>query len=241
VAQPSYVVGLDLGQASDPTALAVAEVTQGPDPLRKGAPASHYAFRHLERYELGTPYVDQPGRASVAASVQALLSRPPLPGCQLAVDQTGVGRAVVDVFRALGLPCTLWAVTVTSGAQAGQEGLDLRVPKKELVGVMVRLLQTGRLTVAAGLPLAATLAREMSGFRVKITAAANETFGEWRTGQHDDLVFAVALACWLGEKFPPFTRGSVVSGGGPAKAPPGVFGGGRSFTGADARRPPKTW
>jgi hypothetical protein len=31
---------------------------------------------------------------------------------------------------------------------------------------------------------------------VRTTAAGHEQFGVWREGQHDDLVFAVALACW---------------------------------------------
>ena len=37
----------------------------------------------------------------------------------------------------------------------------------------------------------------------RIFAAANETFGVWREGQHDDLVLAVALACWWAERCPP--------------------------------------
>lgn len=33
-------------------------------------------------------------------------------------------------------------------------------------------------------------------FQVKITDAGNDTYGAWRDGTHDDLVLAVALACW---------------------------------------------
>ena len=46
----------------------------------------------------------------------------------------------------------------------------------------------------------AILIRELETFRVKITEAANETFGAWREGQHDDLLLAVALAAWAGER-----------------------------------------
>jgi hypothetical protein len=46
--------------------------------------------------------------------------------------------------------------------------------------------------------------RELQQFQVKVTAAAHETFGVWRDGQHDDLVLAVALACWWSERTPPF-------------------------------------
>ena len=36
---------------------------------------------------------------------------------------------------------------------------------------------------------------------VKVTPAANEVFGAWREGQHDDLVLAVAIAVWQAEHF----------------------------------------
>jgi hypothetical protein len=36
---------------------------------------------------------------------------------------------------------------------------------------------------------------------VKITPTANEAFGAWREGAHDDLVLAVAIAAWEGEHF----------------------------------------
>jgi hypothetical protein len=47
------------------------------------------------------------------------------------------------------------------------------------------------------------LIKEFLAFRVKITAAANETFEAWRERDHDDMVLAVALACWLGESYVP--------------------------------------
>ena len=77
------------------------------------------------------------------------------------------------------------------------------MPKRDLiVGVQV-LLQNGGLKIASGLPHAATLAKEMAEMRVKVTAAGREQFGAWRSGQHDDMVFAVALACWAARKMYP--------------------------------------
>lgn len=73
------------------------------------------------------------------------------------------------------------------------------MPKRELVSVLQILLQEGRLAVPAELPDAALLRRELLQFRVRISGAANETFGAWREGEHDDMVIAVALACWAGE------------------------------------------
>jgi hypothetical protein len=51
------------------------------------------------------------------------------------------------------------------------------VPKKLLVANVRRLIGTGRLKVAEGLPEASALLRELADFRVTITTKANETFG----------------------------------------------------------------
>jgi hypothetical protein len=218
----TYTVGLDLAQVADYSALAVAERSD-PGP---GTPAL-YAIRQLYRWPLGTAYPD------VGTDLGLWLSRPPLSGCRLAVDQTGVGRAVVDLLRRLQLPATLTPVTITAGHNASRspDG-SCHVPKIDLVAVLQVLLSTGRLLIAPQLREAQTLARELKSFQVKVTAAANETFGAWREGQHDDLVLAAALACWAGERFPALGAGSIGTGGPTwAREPAGVWGDG------DARRP----
>jgi hypothetical protein len=42
--------------------------------------------------------------------------------------------------------------------------------------------------------------RELSGFQVKVPSATEEELGAWREGAHDDLVLAVAVAAWIGER-----------------------------------------
>jgi hypothetical protein len=194
---PHYFAGLDLGQQQDYSALAVLEQTFAPDPAKQGVSVRHYACRHLERFPLGTPY------PALVPRLRQLVSAAPLRGCTLAVDQTGVGRAVVDVLRAANLAVRLLALTITSGhAVTGGTDGSSHVPKKELVGTLQVLLQSRRLQVAPALPEARTLEQELVNFRVKITAALHETFGAGREGQHDDLVLAVALAAWRGEREP---------------------------------------
>jgi hypothetical protein len=83
-------VGLDLGQARDHTALAVLEQA-----------GERYNLRRLERLPLHTSY------PSVVEHVRGLVSRPQLRGCNLVVDQGGVGRPVVDLLRQEALPCDL--------------------------------------------------------------------------------------------------------------------------------------
>src|SRR5262245_5224609 len=188
-----FVVGLDLGQSADYTAAAVNHVTHIPAPAGpEGEWVKVHAVRHLERWPLLTSYLD------VVADVRRMLER--LEGATLAVDKTGVGTAVVDVFRSADLPCRLVPVLITGGHQTLEGGGEWHVPKKELVSAVQAALQQRRLKVAPKLKEAPTLRRELEGFRVKVSAATgNETFEAWRERDHDDLVLAVALAVWLAE------------------------------------------
>jgi hypothetical protein len=72
------------------------------------------------------------------------------------------------------------------------------VPKRNLVSTVQVYLQGKRLKIASRLDLADTLTRELQNFQVKITDAANDTYGAWREGSHDDLVLSASLALWAG-------------------------------------------
>jgi hypothetical protein len=212
-----FFLGLDLGQTQDFTALAVLERPATAVRQADSAPPE-YALRHLQRFPLGTPYTE------IVPAVARLTSTHPLSGSALIVDQTGVGRAVVDMLR----QAAGWVVpiTITGGhAVSRTEDGSYHVPKKELVTGLQVVMQARRLQIARRLPDAALLIRELQNFQVKITAAAHETFGVWRDGQHDDLVLAVALACWWGERHPPAYEGMFRGGGESliANAPEGVF------------------
>jgi hypothetical protein len=188
--EPYYFVGLDLGQAADFTALAVLERPAVPPGVQ-----ALYGMRHLQRFPLATPYTE------IVPAVARLVADRPLAGhVSLVVDQTGVGRAVVDMLKR-SAQCHVVPVTITGGQNVTEaEDGSRHVPKKELVTCLQLLLQSRRLRIARSLPEAETLVRELENFRVKITLAAHETFGAWREGQHDDLVLAAALAGWWGER-----------------------------------------
>jgi hypothetical protein len=72
---------------------------------------------------------------------------------------------------------------------------------KKVVGrALTVLLQTKRLQIARELPDAELLVRELEGFRMKPPPKSDDPMADWRDGPHDDLIFAVALAGWVGEK-----------------------------------------
>ena len=214
--QPKYFAGLDLGQLSDYTALAILEHV-GPGE-RATLPEQTFHVRHLHRYPLGTSY------PAIVDDVARLFDLPPLNGeVVLSVDATGVGVAVMDLFKQAtrwpnvvghtidGAPFyapphrpklrlkRLHPITITGGDQVHRDGRAYRVPKRDLVGAVQVGLQGMGLKIAPELEFAETLTRELRDFRVRVSLAGHDSYGvadEWRQGQHDDLVLAVSLAAW---------------------------------------------
>ena len=210
MAESQFILGLDLGQASDYTAIAILErfdpAADAPATQRYRWPSGEaiaekpkadarpfYHLRHLERPQLGTPY------PAIVSRVAEVMDAVPLRGrCHLVVDATGVGVAVVDLLRQAGL--RLAAVTITGGDKATRDGSRYSVPKRDLVHTLLVLYQTERLKVAADLTEGPTLIRELLAFKVKSDpVTAHDSYAAWREGAHDDLVLAVAMGAWFGE------------------------------------------
>jgi len=206
VGERPYFIGLDLGQSHDFTAIAIAERTE----LKGEWDARHWAhlkmaaldLRYLERVPLRTPYPE------VVERVRAVTRSGELDGrCHLIVDGTGVGRAVVDMLRGADLGCSVWPAVVTNGERETRADGYFRVPKRDLIIGLQVLLQRGGLRIASGIPLGATLVEEMATMQVRETGSGREQYGAWREGEHDDLVFAVALAYWGAKRAHPRLAG----------------------------------
>jgi hypothetical protein len=141
---------------------------------------------HLERAPLGTTY------PAIVHHVGRLLGRLPK-GTELIIDYTGVGRPVFDMFRHLSVYPV--GVLITNGATETTIDGVAHVPKIVLVGRLQALLHEGRLKIQKDLPEAGALVNELADFRVQFTAAGHLTFNA-REGRHDDLVLALAIACY---------------------------------------------
>jgi len=197
-----FFVGLDLGQSRDFTAMALLESAELTGPWEVAMCAHRkmavLQLRYLERVPLGTPYPEVVERVRQVTRPVALLGN-----CHLMADATGLGRPVVDLLRRADLGCPILAVVITGGDAQTNSGGYYRVPQRDLIVGLQVLLERGALHIAAGLKFGAALAEEMAAMRVKQTASGHEQFGAWRKGEHDDLVFAVALAHWGANKVHP--------------------------------------
>lgn len=189
---PKFYAGLDIGQMADPSALAILER----EILDTGTRVEgRFLLRYLERIPLMTPY------PTMVDGVQTRLIALKDP-CTLIVDATGVGRPVLDLFRALHmLPI---GVTITTGERVSSERFDeWHVPKRLLIMGMQVAMQQGRLRVAASLAEGPTFVRELQQFQWKPTKTGEDSYGAWRAGAHDDLILAVAIATWYAARFLP--------------------------------------
>jgi len=123
----------------------------------------------------------------------------------LAIDATGVGAPVVDLLKSEKINAIFASIQIVDGANVSSEFAMTGVPKRDLVSVAQVGLQNRKLKIAESLELAETLSRELQNFTVNITDAADDVYGAWREGTHDDLVLAVALAVWKANQ--PIFRG----------------------------------
>jgi hypothetical protein len=185
---PNVVIGVDIGQKVDPSAVCVCEPEEREVDGRRSV---HYVVRHLERLPLGTPY---PGVAERVAAVVGGVRRNITPGRGIStyVDSTGVGSPLVDLIKAAGVRCR--PVFFTWGdRRLEQDDGSITLGKAWLVSRLQVLLQCGRVLLPRTAE-ADALARELLDFEIKVDQDANEKYGSFKVGSHDDLVTALGLA-----------------------------------------------
>jgi hypothetical protein len=183
----AVTVGVDIGQRRDPTAIAVVEQEE------RRAIETHHMVRHLERLPLGSPYPAVAER--VAAVVQGVHAATSGEAPTLYLDSTGVGSPIVDVLRAAGVGdlAQLKAVFFNHGDRRKVERGEVKLGKAWLVSRMQALLQSGLLHLPRTAE-AEALGKELLDYEIRVTEDANDRYGAFRVGTHDDLVTALGLA-----------------------------------------------
>jgi Terminase RNaseH-like domain len=220
-----YSVGVDLGQANDPTAIAFLEKTIVPPETALFSPVGDrpgnrlvegslvYDLVYLKRPKLGTPYDEIARRvADLVCELEPKGAFGELGQVTLCVDGTGVGRGVVDMLRtefqmrgqraATSTPKVDFRAVSVTGSNTTLKRPERRngywsVPKKDLVFPAVAAFQQKKLRIAKGVKDKDGLVNELQNYRRKTNiATGGMQFEPWRESDHDDLLFAVCLALW---------------------------------------------
>ncbi|MGH2478068.1 MAG: hypothetical protein ACRDHW_00215 [Ktedonobacteraceae bacterium] len=208
-------VGIDIGQVQDPAAICVSEVDARPtgkhryiqpvpahvdergrwilpvdtDPIM----TSHYTVRHIARLPLGTSYPD------VADIIANMLCSPLLIGRSVRVlmDITGVGRGVYDILRVEisrrkeARSILLKPISFVHGEAYNQKTGILG--KGFLVSRLQSLLQ-GLRVHAPDTPEMQAALDELKIYARKMSQNGTDTYGAFKTGEHDDLATALGLS-----------------------------------------------
>lgn len=211
-------IGIDIGQRSDPTAIALAEMQWRATPPKQMAmfPAmkpyeEHYVIRHLGRLKLGTDYptiaeklvgyvkdVEDRVHAASLKNRAGWLEPEDYADLKTYMDATGVGKPVVDMVKKAGTKVI--GVYFTHGdrrlvqKEEGTEEPRIVLGKAYMVSRLQVLLQTRRIHLPRT-EEAAALVQELLDYEIKVDEKANDKYGAFKLGAHDDLVTALGLAC----------------------------------------------
>jgi hypothetical protein len=206
-------IGVDVGQKADPTAVAVDEMQWRAE---GGKRVDCHIIRHLERLPLGTKYpvvaqrlaaihagvrqMSLQSRTQAAATVydpaitayRRVAGQQTLTPIRIYVDATGVGQPVVDLLTQTGMrlcPCYF----TYGDRRIKQHDGTVTIGKAWLVSRLQALLQSGRILLPKT-DESAALAKELLDYEIKVDQEANDKYGAFRVGAHDDLVTALGLA-----------------------------------------------
>jgi len=193
------LIGVKPGRRRDTTGLAVVESELRPEGRRR---VDHYLVRHLERLPPGTsfPAISQ----RIAAIVDAIRERGES-WSSIFVDATGLGEPVIELITEAARSCRVHTVYFNHGDRRWEEDSVIHLGKIYLVTRLETLLQTGQLHLPRTRE-AEELARDLMEYEIQIPEDANERYGAFRVGRHDDLITAVGLAVHRQERvsvYPP--------------------------------------
>jgi hypothetical protein len=194
------IVVADVGEGSDWTSIVAIESSDD----------GIHQVRHIERARQ-LRYADLLER--LRPVVASFTPRPDIVGRPtmrvppyLVLDVTGVGRPVFEFIRNAKLNVYERAAYVTAGDDVIEDFPYWRIPKRDLVSSVALALEAGRLEIAADLPEAPLLERELKTFKARVRLSGQDE--DWRDRKHDDLVLAVAIGIWAAVEM---TRPSIVA------------------------------
>ena len=187
-----YILGLDPAQLHDWSALAAIRMDWDQEKRRY-----IYQLVAMERKQQ-VPYDEIVDWATAGLRTQVFQgNRFDLGNPELVLDATGVGIAIKDMFQKKGVPVKAISITVGNGWEL--VGSTWHLGKARLIGTFLGVLDAGRLQVNPDLPIWPQLERELVSYRAEISTQGHAKF-EAAPGEHDDLLFALALAIFWAER-----------------------------------------
>lgn len=207
----SYVVGVDIGQRVDPTAIAVVETRY--DAQERG----YYIVRFPKRFRLGLLYSDVAKRiARLDTKLREDAAKEGLEAwISYILDATGVGQGPSEqIVQALNAQsyADVYRCYLTGGINAivDDEIMQIKLPKTQLVSSLVSVFDADRIELPAGSKEIDAMINELLNFEIRVSDEGKDAFGAFKVGAHDDLVTALGLAVWFGENAPPPYYGPMI-------------------------------
>ncbi len=184
-----FYIGLDLGQRSDPAAVAIVEFYPRPagfDHVNyRPRFESVLRIRHMFTIPLGTPYPEIASQIRATLRNRIFESRP-----TLVVDATGPGLPFLDFFTANSVAAHLVKLVITSSGSPSESNGFQYVSRTVLLNNLATLFQTRNLTINPDHPYAAQAIHEITALEISGST----------TAKHDDLAMALSLAAWQANK-----------------------------------------
>jgi hypothetical protein len=192
------LLGLELGQRSDFSALAtidlVEDITSRLDPVTFAFHRStKFRLRNVHRIPPGLAYAEFPARVRESAVQPPPGHFGPRPRSVLAVDAAGPGGLVIQLLRQAQLECGILPATITGGEMgAPMPGGMYSVTRRELVSLLHLSIENQMLVFPAGMPLKDELIAGIAASKIN----GNQS-------EFDDMAIAIALALWASTKSHP--------------------------------------
>ena len=187
------IISLSLGAVAEPSGLVVVGPRSSFWPPDGRAPEvsseNYFDVVGIERFPVGHPLPAIVNCVVEMASDKRLRRK-----SIILLDISSVGTAPLRAFQSRGMYPA--AIDLTNAGAEGYTNDAQQVPLRDALGAAQVVLQTGRLRVSSRLRLANTLVSDLQAFDPKPIARNPDLRG----GRNADLVFALAVALWWGDR-----------------------------------------
>lgn len=176
------IMSIDIGESTDHTAISIIYPVYTDHGME-------YHVKHIERLPLKIKYgrIMQRIKDISAENHHAMT---------IVIDQTGVGKPVVDLIEAdlSKLGVEVIGVTITKGYNIN----GWNIPKKYLISSLKAGLQTKKVKIARNLiepEILEITKNELLNYRedTKKLPAEDALYDNWRNGEHDDIVLSLSI------------------------------------------------